>query len=121
MAWSETQMERNAEYWRERTAILEQSQYGKSIAYFDTLQTQYQKAIAQTEKDINAWYARFATENKVTFQEAQKMLNARELDEFKWTVDDYIKYGKENAVSGQWITQLENASARYHIDRKSVV
>lgn len=120
MALSETQkrqMERNAEYWRERTAILEQAQYDKSIAYFDTLQTQYQKAIAQTEKDINAWYARFATENKVTFQEAQKMLNTRELDEFKWTVDDYIKYGKENAVSGQWITQLENASARYHITR----
>ena len=120
MALSEAQkrqMQRNAEYWQGRAVILEQAQYNKSIDYFNTLDTQYKRAIAQTEKDINAWYSRYATENKVTFQEAQKMLNARELKEFKWTVDDYIKYGKENALNAQWVTQLENASARYHITR----
>lgn len=111
------QMRRNAAYWQRRTAILEQAQHDKSIKYFDTLNTQYQKAISQTQKDINAWYSRYATENKVSFQEAQKQLNARELEEFKWTVDDYIKYGRENAISGQWAKQLENASARYHITR----
>ena len=50
-------------------------------------------------------------------QEARKMLDAGELKEFRWNVQDYISYGKKNAVSGAWMTQLENASARVHISR----
>jgi phage putative head morphogenesis protein, SPP1 gp7 family len=50
-------------------------------------------------------------------QEAQKMLTAKELEEFKWDVNEYIKYGQENAINGTWVKQLENASARYHISR----
>ena len=40
-----------------------------------------------------------------------------ELKEFRWTVEEYIAKGKENAISGEWIRQLENASARVHISR----
>ena len=45
------------------------------------------------------------------------MLSASELKEFKWDVYDYIKYGQENDLSGQWIEQLENASAKFHISK----
>ena len=37
-----------------------------------------------------------------------------ELEEFKWTVEDYIKAGEENAVD-QLDEGTENASARHHI------
>lgn len=30
---------------------------------------------------------------------------------------EYIKYGKENALNGQWMKELENASAKFHITR----
>ena len=53
----------------------------------------------------------------ISMAEARKMLNAKELKELKWTVEDYIKYGKENALNNQWIKELENASARFHISR----
>ncbi len=53
----------------------------------------------------------------ISMAEARKMLNAKELKELKWTVEDYIKYGKENALNKQWIKELENASARFHISR----
>ena len=32
-------------------------------------------------------------------------------------MDEYIKFGKENALDGAWIKQLENASAKVHISR----
>ena len=44
-------------------------------------------------------------------------MNSKELKEFRWTVEEYIAKGKENAISGEWIKQLENASARIHISR----
>ena len=45
------------------------------------------------------------------------MLNKNELDEFKWTVKEYIKYGEENAIDQRWMKELENASAKHHIDK----
>ena len=50
-------------------------------------------------------------------QEARQWLNANELKEFQWDVQEYIKYGRENAINQQWIKELENASAKYHISR----
>lgn len=37
--------------------------------------------------------------------------------EFKWDVKEYIKYGKENAINGAWMQELENASSKFHISR----
>lgn len=45
------------------------------------------------------------------------MLSRSELQEFKWTLEEYIKYGQENAIDGRWMKQLENASAKSHISR----
>lgn len=39
------------------------------------------------------------------------------MEELKWNVQEYIKHGKENAVNEEWMKQLENASAQYHINR----
>ena len=109
---------KNSEYWTNRISILENAQTKKNIDYFNgDLEKIYQKAIGETEKDIAKWYTRFATENGVSMAEAKKMLSGRELKEFKWTVEEYIDYGKKNAVSGEWMKQLENASARYHVSR----
>ncbi|MEN7800607.1 minor capsid protein, partial [Clostridioides difficile] len=53
----------------------------------------------------------------ISLLEAKKLLNTRELEEFKWSVEEYIKYGKENAINQKWMKELENASARVHITR----
>ncbi|MNW49989.1 NAD(+)--arginine ADP-ribosyltransferase EFV [compost metagenome] len=45
------------------------------------------------------------------------MLKAGELKEFKWTVEDYIKAGRENAVDQRWMKELENASIRVRMTR----
>lgn len=80
-----------------------------------------QKALLEAErsikKDINNWIVRFAKNNEVSIVEARKMLNNDELKEFKWDVKEFIKYGEENALNQEYMKELENASARFHISR----
>lgn len=108
---------KNKEYWQKRFVMLEESQMKKGSNYYASLDKEFQKAMAGMERDIQGWYQRFADDNQVTMAEARKMLKGKELQELRWDVEDYIKYGKENALNQKWMTQLENASSRYHISR----
>ena len=108
---------KNNEYWQKRTLQLENALHNKGVEYYHYLERQYQKAARETEKEITKLYNRLASENGITLSEAKKLLTTNELKEFRWSVDEYIKYGKENAVSQEWIKQLENASLRYRISR----
>lgn len=108
---------RNADYWRKRFILLEDAQSKKGAEYFAELEKQYRKASAAVQRDVERWYARFAVNNEITMQEARKLLNSNELEEFRWDVFDYIEKGKTLNYSQQWAKQLENASARFHISR----
>lgn len=107
----------NSEYWKKRFEILEKSAVSKGASYYSSLEEEYRRASKSIESEISTWYTRFATNNQITLSEARKLLNSSELAEFKWTVQEYIKFGEENALNGQWMKQLENASARVHISR----
>lgn len=45
------------------------------------------------------------------------MLDNKELKDFKMSLTEYINYGMDNALNQRWMKELENASARVHIDR----
>lgn len=107
----------NADYWKKRFLQLEAAQNQKGKNCCKEIEQQYQTSIRSIDKKINEWYGRLAVNNDVTMQEAYKLLDADELKEFKWDVNQYIKHGRENNVNGRWIKELENASAKYHISR----
>lgn len=110
-------MKQSGNYWKERFRQLEEAQNNISVSKTREIQEQFEKAQAAINGKIDAWYQRFAANNGISMAEARRMLSAQELKEFQWNVEDYIKYGKENAVSQAWEKQLENASARVHISR----
>lgn len=107
----------NGEYWQKRFELLEQVAHQQGVQCYADIEKQYRQAQKQLEGQIAAWYQRFASNNGVTLAEAKRMLNAKELAELKWDVNQYIQYGQENAINGTWVKQLENASARFHISR----
>lgn len=88
-----------------------------SYTYVENLDRQFANAVQEIEKSIAVWYQRFADNNDISLADAKKLLTSGELKELQWTVDEYIKFGKENAIDGAWIKQLENASAKVHISR----
>lgn len=108
---------KNSDYWKERFKQLEAAQNRTGAGVYDEIERQYRRAQKEIDGKINSWYQRFANNNGISMVEARKMLHGADLNEFKWDVQDYIKYGKENAVTGEWMKQLENASARFHISR----
>lgn len=104
-------------YWQGRFEQIQESLLNKSDTYYDDLDRIYKQANMDIQKEIDAWYRRFAKNNCISFVDAKKLLTTDELKEFKWTVEDYIKYGELNAINQQWMEELENASAKVHISR----
>lgn len=110
-------MANNGEYWARRMKVLEDALLDKSYSYVENLERQFSMAEQAVEKELSVWYQRLAENNEVSLAEARKLLNSQELEEFRWTVEEYIAYGQQNALDGAWMKQLENASARVHISR----
>ena len=108
---------KNSDYWRERFKQLEEAQNRKGVDTYAEIEQQYRRALREIEGKISTWYQRLADNNGVSMAEARKMLSKKELKEFKWDVDDYIRYGKKNAIDQSWMKELENASAKFHISR----
>lgn len=108
---------KNKEYWHKRFIELENQNTKKTAKYYENLEKQFKNANKKIEADILVWYRRFAINNNVSLAEAKRILNSKELKELHWDVNEYIKYGKENAINQQWLKELENASARKHITR----
>ena len=107
----------NAAYWAQRMKNMEAALQDQSYSYVENLERQFAAAQAEIERQMAAWYQRFAVNNEITLAEAKKLLTAGELKEFHWSVAEYIAYGQQNALDGAWMKQLENASARVHISR----
>lgn len=108
---------KNSEYWANRMRLLDDALLDTGYDYVQNLEKQYDIAIAELDKKISAWYQRFMVNNELSYSNAKKLLNSSELEEFKWTIEQYISHGIENGISLNWQKQLENASARVHISR----
>lgn len=108
---------KNSEYWKLRFEQLEQAQNEQGAAAFAEIEKQYKEAQKQLEGQIARWYQRFADNNGITLAEARQYLKGAALKEFQWDVQDYIKYGQDNALMGGWMKELENASAKFHISK----
>lgn len=96
---------------------MEQTRYDGDVRAYHEIERIYDRAIVETEKEIRAWYNRFAKNNEISLADANKLLSDKELAELKWDVQQYINRGRENAIDQKWMKELENASARYHISR----
>lgn len=107
----------NAEYWKQRFTQLEAAQNRKGAGAYLEMEKQYKAAQNELEAQIARWYQRFADSNGISLAQAKQWLKGQDLAEFKWDVKEYIKYGKENAINGAWMQELENASSKFHISR----
>lgn len=107
----------NAEYWKQRFTQLEAAQNRKGARAYLEIEKQYKAAQNELEAQIARWYQRFADSNGISLAQAKQWLKGQDLAEFKWDVKEYIKYGKENAINGAWMQELENASSKFHISR----
>lgn len=112
---------KNADYWRGRFSILEESAHQEADQYIHSLDEMFMDAQRTVQADIERWYGRFASNNGISLTEARKMLTTGQLEEFRWTVDQYIKIGQQANLSAEWLKKLENASAKFHVSRLEAI
>lgn len=108
---------KQADYWRDRFTQLEDAQNSKALDYYSTLEDEFSRAARNVDKELAAWYTRFAKNENISYEEAKQVLTKGELSAFKMSVEDYIKKGKTLNYSDQWAKELERASAKLHVTR----
>ena len=108
---------RTSAYWKKRFEVLENASNSYGQQTFRQIEPAFDTAQREIQKEIEAWYGRYAKNNEITMTEARRQLSTKELKEFRWDVDEYIKYGRENDLNQNWVKELENASARVHVSR----
>ena len=109
--------EKDKAYWQTRFEQLNDALLQDAMKYYDAVERMYREAMNRIEKDIAQWYMRLAVNNEISYAEAKKLLTKSQLEDFKMTLEEYIRRGKENGVSADWNKSLENASAKFHISR----
>jgi SPP1 gp7 family putative phage head morphogenesis protein len=110
-------MVRSSGYWRRRFEILEEAKSRMAGRANADAEREFKKAQQILDDQINAWYGRFAVNNQITLADAKAWLSGKDLDEFRWSVDEYIRRGKEAAIDPSLAKRLENASARFHVSK----
>lgn len=105
------------EYWQKRFIQLEDAQHRKGADYYADLERQYELAASNAEKKLAVWYGRYANNEGVSLAEARRILNTKELSEFRMDVNEYIEKGRTLNYSKAWEKQLERASIKAHISR----
>ena len=111
----------NREYWEERFEALEAAVHKQGLATYGDIEKQYLQAMNELDTVLAAWFQKFMQENNVTFTEAKKMLQGKELTEFRLTIDQYITKAKEQNLSESWQRKLNNASIRVHVSRLEAI
>lgn len=112
---------KNSEFWAKRFKALEERANAEAQKCMAESMKFIDDEVIQIDKDITYWLKRFADNNNMTLAEAKKSISNKELDELGWDIEEYIKKGKENSYTGEWTTELENASARYHLTRLDAI
>lgn len=104
-------------YWQKRFETVENETHEFAMSSYRKIEKAFRAVQQETNNKIETYFNRIATNNLITLLQAKRKLNTNELKEFRWSVQEYIEKGQENAVNKQWIQELENASAKAHITR----
>ncbi len=105
------------EYWQKRFEELKDSQMKRAELNKREIKKLFRQALKESEKEILAWYQRYAEENNLTLPQAKKELNARERKDFQLTLEQYKELAQKQNLSPEYIKMLNNASMRVRLDR----
>lgn len=108
---------RDAKYWAER-ALNEMLMGERSVLeYEDALLQAYTIALREIQKDIDAFFSRYATKNKITYTEARRRLASPELKQFQALINKWLKEAQAGNWSSEYIRYLEKLAGAKYVSR----
>ncbi len=103
-------------YWEKRAREWQKARDKKSAKLTADLVRAYRKAAEELQKEIFAWYEKYATADGVTLADAKKALSTDELKKLKRDLETFEKLAKENGnhTHDKVLTKM---SAAVHVSR----
>lgn len=89
-------MASSQEYWKKRMDEIFSYVDQTDIDFFDELQTIYTESRRAIQKEIYAFYAQYAKENKISLQEAKKRLMREDLSDYRNNAEKYFKQAEKD-------------------------
>lgn len=87
------------EYWKLRTHRLETMQEKTVSELLSDMKSLYKKAMSDIDKDVEAFYGRYATENGVSMQEARRILDPDKLRSAKEELRRYYEFADPKKIN----------------------
>ena len=108
-------MSSSADYWRKRSEDRFKAAERTVEEQQEDLTRFFDDALKDTQVVIRDFWARYAKDNKISYSEAQQLLNFVELKEFKGDLKSFEKLAKSSI--GAFNLELENLSTKSRITR----
>lgn len=105
------------EYWQRRAEETLIANEKSILEYEKELRRAYEETIKRIEKEINAFYGKYARENKIDLATARQRLNPAELKSFKQQEKLYFDEAKRLGLDPQYRKYLRNLSAKSYISK----
>lgn len=106
----------NAAYWAQRFEQIENIEHSTAAVGTQDIQSLLASACSQMDKEINAFYQKYADQSGMTYAGAQLYLQRDDLQAFKADIKAYTNMAMNNS-DGQFEDILNALSARAHIQR----
>lgn len=107
----------NSEYWKKRAEERKNHVSRTADEAAEEARESFERARHRTNREVAYWIQKFADAEGISYDEARKMLEAGELEQFRMTLREYIARGKALDVDPEWQDAMVKASALHHIDR----
>lgn len=110
----------NREYWEKREASKLKKGLKDVKKVEVDLKKQYKKAMDSISKEVAFFVSKYATENNLSYDEASKLLNSKEMKDFRYDVRTYVRlientFDKE--IAEKLLLELNTLSMRSRISR----
>ncbi len=116
-----TQRPENKDYWIDRAFKAEESADKTQAELLRDMAKVYRKSLAELQKEIQAFYGRYAEENGLTMQEVHKRLDPKQLKSAIEEIKRYYEFADPKKIgknmSKEYRDELRRLSARAYMSR----
>lgn len=105
-----------SEYWEGRLKEWQAAKNRQIDALTAKMSDEFSRTAAELEKEILAWYQKYADAGGLTLADAQRDIDLRALKNFRMSLAWFFELAKRNG-NGAWEKELTRESALVHVSR----
>lgn len=104
-------------YWQDRAEREFLAGEKEAFQVAKELKANYKRCITDIEKEINAFYGKYAVNNQISLEEAKLLLNRQELKSFKDNIKHMLAMGKKEDFTPEQLNKYKTLYVKTRISR----